>query len=90
MRFCATARVCFDGASFDAAARPSRLSAFNVAWERVLFARYPASHGCVRMPKDLAAEFFARVQIGTPVKVVGSARNVTRVRKAIPIIQHGN
>jgi hypothetical protein len=51
---------------------------------------YPASHGCVRMPRDLAADFFARVQIGTPVKVIGSARNVTRVRKAIIIIQPGN
>src|ERR1700726_3445496 len=51
---------------------------------------YPASHGCVRMPRDLAAEFFARVKIGTPVKVIGSARNVTRVRRAIPIIQPGN
>jgi L,D-transpeptidase catalytic domain len=51
---------------------------------------YPASHGCVRMPKDLAAEFFARVRIGTPVKVIGSARNVTRVRRAIPIIQPGD
>src|SRR5260370_13482659 len=51
---------------------------------------YPASHGCVRLPRDLAAEFFARVKIGTPVKVIGSARNVTRVRRAIPIIQPGN
>ena len=50
---------------------------------------YPASHGCVRMPRDLAAEFFARVQVGTPVKVIGSARNVTRVRRAIPIVQQG-
>jgi hypothetical protein len=51
---------------------------------------YPASHGCVRMPRDLAAEFFARVQIGTEVKVIGSGRNVTRVRRAIPIVQPGN
>jgi len=51
---------------------------------------YPASHGCVRMPRDLAAEFFSRVRIGTPVKVVGSARNVSRIRRAIPIIQPGN
>ena len=48
---------------------------------------YPASHGCVRMPRDLASEFFARVQIGTPVRVIGSARNVTRVRRAIPVVQ---
>jgi lipoprotein-anchoring transpeptidase ErfK/SrfK len=51
---------------------------------------YPASHGCVRMPRDLAAEFFARVQVGTPVEVIGSGRNVTRVRRAIPLIQPGN
>ena len=51
---------------------------------------YPASHGCVRMPKDLAAEFFARVQVGTPVRVIGSSRNVTRIRKAIPIVQPGD
>jgi hypothetical protein len=50
---------------------------------------YPASHGCVRMPRDLAAEFFARVQVGTPVKVIGNARNVTRIRRAIPIVQPG-
>ena len=47
---------------------------------------YPASHGCVRMPRDLAARFFQRVRIGTPVTVVGSARNLVRVRKAIPIL----
>src|SRR6202008_3035667 len=51
---------------------------------------YPASHGCVRMPRGMAAEFFTRVRIGTPVKVIGSARNVTRVRRAIPIVQPGN
>jgi lipoprotein-anchoring transpeptidase ErfK/SrfK len=51
---------------------------------------YPASHGCVRMPRDMAAEFFTRVRIGTPVKVIGSARNVTRVRRAIPVVQPGN
>jgi lipoprotein-anchoring transpeptidase ErfK/SrfK len=51
---------------------------------------YPASHGCVRMPSDLAAEFFSRVQVGTPVEIVGDARNVTHVRKAIPLIQPGD
>ena len=51
---------------------------------------YPASHGCVRMPNDLAAEFFARVQVGTPVEVTGSSRNVTHVRRAIPLVQPGD
>jgi hypothetical protein len=51
---------------------------------------YPASHGCVRMPKDLVADFFARVQVGTPVKVIGNARNVSRLRRAIPLFQPGD
>src|SRR5260221_809632 len=45
---------------------------------------YPASHGCVRMPRDLAALLFERVPIGTPVTVVGSADNVARVPRALP------
>ena len=45
---------------------------------------YPASHGCVRMPRDLAARFFGLVHVGTPVTVVGNARVLTRVRKALP------
>src|SRR4029077_16693990 len=51
---------------------------------------YPASHGCVRMPRDLAAMFFERVQIGTPVTVVGSADNLARVRRALPILPPGS
>jgi hypothetical protein len=44
----------------------------------------------VRMPRDLAALFFERVQIGTPVTVVGSADNVARVRRALPILPAGS
>jgi lipoprotein-anchoring transpeptidase ErfK/SrfK len=47
---------------------------------------YPASHGCVRMPRDLAALFFQRVQIGTRVTVVGSTLNLARVRRVMPIL----
>ena len=32
---------------------------------------YPASHGCVRMPEDLAIAFFNRIEVGTPVHVFG-------------------
>ena len=32
---------------------------------------YPASHGCVRMPEELAIAFFNAVEIGTPVHVFG-------------------
>jgi lipoprotein-anchoring transpeptidase ErfK/SrfK len=32
---------------------------------------YPASHGCVRMPEDLAIAFYNAVDVGTPVTVFG-------------------
>ena len=32
---------------------------------------YPASHGCVRMPDDLAIAFYNAVDVGTPVSVFG-------------------
>jgi lipoprotein-anchoring transpeptidase ErfK/SrfK len=51
---------------------------------------YPASHGCVRMPRDMAILFFERVQVGTPVTVVGSTDSLTRVRRAIPILSTGS
>ncbi len=31
---------------------------------------YPASHGCIRMPREMAEIFFAHAPVGTPVKVV--------------------
>jgi lipoprotein-anchoring transpeptidase ErfK/SrfK len=31
---------------------------------------YPASHGCIRMPTDIAKIFFANASVGTPVSVV--------------------
>lgn len=30
---------------------------------------YPASHGCVRMPEEMAKAFFRNVTVGTPVEV---------------------
>jgi lipoprotein-anchoring transpeptidase ErfK/SrfK len=45
----------------------------------------PASHGCVRMPRDLAAEFFATIPVGTPVYVTGDSRQVSRLRRAMPV-----
>lgn len=31
---------------------------------------FPASHGCIRMPEDMARIFFNNVDVGTPVQVV--------------------
>ena len=30
---------------------------------------YPASHGCIRMPREMAAVFFRNVSVGTPVVI---------------------
>jgi lipoprotein-anchoring transpeptidase ErfK/SrfK len=30
---------------------------------------YPASHGCIRMPPEIAPQIYARVKLGTPVQV---------------------
>jgi len=30
----------------------------------------PASHGCIRLPRDFAPTLFNRVEVGTPVKIV--------------------
>jgi L,D-transpeptidase catalytic domain len=51
---------------------------------------YPASHGCVRMPRDLAVLFFERVPIGTPVRVVGSTDNLTHIRRALAVLRTGS
>lgn len=36
---------------------------------------YAASHGCVRMPSQYAAEFYRAVEVGTPVTVFGTTGN---------------
>lgn len=35
----------------------------------------PASHGCIRLPTQMAAIFFRETPLGTPVQVVGHASN---------------
>ena len=32
---------------------------------------YPASHGCVRLPEEIAIAFFNAIEVGTPVTVFG-------------------
>ena len=31
---------------------------------------YPASHGCVRLPRDIAPLIYGKVKVGTPVEIV--------------------
>src|SRR5215468_7926896 len=42
---------------------------------------YPASHGCVRMPEQLAIAFFDSVDVGTPVTVFGRTPTGTYARQ---------
>jgi lipoprotein-anchoring transpeptidase ErfK/SrfK len=47
----------------------------RLTWEGVgmhvgILPGYAASHGCIRLPSDVAQALYAKVKVGTPVKVV--------------------
>lgn len=42
---------------------------------------YPASHGCVRLPKAKAIALFKRVDVGTPVTVLGRTPNRRQMKR---------
>ena len=46
-----------------------RLTGEGVGMHVGILPGYPASHGCIRMPEPAAAAFYARVKVGTPVRV---------------------
>ncbi len=46
---------------------------------------YPASHGCIRIPRDLAEKFFSMLAVDTPVTVIGNSSQASRVRAALPV-----
>jgi lipoprotein-anchoring transpeptidase ErfK/SrfK len=45
-----------------------RLGNFGLHWGYL--PGYPASHGCIRMPREGAMAFFARVHVGTSVRII--------------------
>jgi len=52
---------------------------------------YPASHGCVRMPEQLAIAFFNSVNVGTPVTVFGRTPTGSYARQwQSPFMRGGN
>jgi hypothetical protein len=52
---------------------------------------YPASHGCVRMPQQLAIAFFNAVDVGTPVTVFGRTPTGRFARQwQFPFMRGGN
>jgi lipoprotein-anchoring transpeptidase ErfK/SrfK len=38
---------------------------------------YPASHGCVRLPSEMARELYQRVESGTPVQITDDSINAS-------------
>jgi len=47
-----------------------RLTDYGVGMHVGNLPGYPASHGCIRLPEELAAQIYAKTRIGTPVKIV--------------------
>lgn len=50
---------------------------------------YPASHGCVRMPEQLAIAFYNAVEVGTPVTVFGRTPRTNQYYQYGPQPQRG-
>jgi len=58
------------GAKFDGAKMPffMRIKG-GVGMHEGFLPGYPASHGCIRMPRAMAEAFFKNVEVGTPVTI---------------------
>ncbi|CAN5880281.1 hypothetical protein BH11VER1_BH11VER1_20900 [soil metagenome] len=66
-----------DGGNFEGASMPHwmRLTNYGIGMHEGYIPNpgHPASHGCIRMPKDMAEILFEIVKPGTPVKITGTA-----------------
>ncbi|MFP6898755.1 MAG: L,D-transpeptidase [Roseibacillus sp.] len=61
-----------EGGTFKGASMPywMRLTWGGLGMHKGRVPRYPASHGCVRMPSSVASTVFSKTDIGTPVNIV--------------------
>jgi lipoprotein-anchoring transpeptidase ErfK/SrfK len=58
------------GAIFDGAKMPFFMRIHGgVGMHEGFLPGYPASHGCIRMPRFMAEKFFSNVEVGTPVQI---------------------
>jgi lipoprotein-anchoring transpeptidase ErfK/SrfK len=46
-----------------------RLTNEGVGMHIGIFPGYPASHGCIRLPAEIAPQIYTRIKLGTPVQV---------------------
>jgi len=61
-----------------------RLTDEGVGMHAGLLPGYPASHGCVRLPSDMARTLFEHVESGTPVEITGNAVNTSLTQAGTP------
>lgn len=61
-----------------------RLTWTGIALHAGTLPGYPASHGCIRFPREFARRLFAITQLGTNVSVVGYEIDDPRVRRGVP------
>lgn len=47
---------------------------------------FPASHGCIRLPTEMARVFYHETPLGTPVQIVGNA-SVAVTQPAVPLAE---
>jgi hypothetical protein len=61
-----------------------RLTWTGIALHAGTLPGYPASHGCIRFPREFARRLFEITQLGTAVAVIGSEIDDPRVRRGVP------
>jgi hypothetical protein len=61
-----------------------RLTWTGIALHAGTLPGYPASHGCIRFPREFARRLFEITQLGTSVSVVGYEIDDPRVRRGVP------
>jgi hypothetical protein len=51
---------------------------------------YPASHGCIRLPREMAEAFYFATPVGTPVEIKGDASLAEARHTAVQLTPPGN
>ena len=70
--------------TYDDAPMPymQRLTEKGIAMHAGHLPGYPASHGCIRLPRDFARLLYGVTEVGTPVTIIDEAQLAERARTA--------
>lgn len=61
-----------------------RLTWTGIALHAGVLPGYPASHGCIRFPREFARRLFGITELGVPVSIVNYEIEDPRVRRGVP------